>query len=123
MWSEVAQLALRYLGVPYRLGGDSPDTGFDCSGFVRYVIGLATRLEMPRTVEEQYRVGARIGDADIRAGDLVFFSTVAPGASHVGIAIDNGEFIHAPATNGSVRVEHLEAGYWHDRFIGARRLF
>jgi len=116
-------VALRYVGVPYRPGGESPDTGFDCSGFVRYVIGLATRLEMPRTVEDQFQVGMRIAGTEIRAGDLVFFSTVAPGASHVGIAIDSGEFVHAPATNGSVRIENLDAIYWRDRFVGARRLF
>ena len=110
-------LALR--GAPYRNGGATPD-GFDCSGFVQYVYAQHG-VGMPREVREQFRVGKSVAKDQLEPGDLVFFSTVAPGASHVGIAIDRDQFIHAPSTSGVVRVERLSAEYWDQRFIGARR--
>jgi cell wall-associated NlpC family hydrolase len=119
---DIVRTALAYRGVPYRLGGDSPDSGFDCSGFVRYVFA-AHPLDLPRTVGEQYALGAHVDVDDVRAGDLLYFSTVASGASHVGIALDNVQFVHAPAASGVVRVERLDTSYWHDRYVGARRLF
>jgi cell wall-associated NlpC family hydrolase len=111
-------LALR--GAPYRNGGTTPN-GFDCSGFVQYVFGLHG-VTMPRETRDQFRAGRSIRRAELQAGDLVFFSTVAPGASHVGIAIDREQFVHAPSTRGVVRVERLSAEYWDRRFVGARRL-
>jgi cell wall-associated NlpC family hydrolase len=118
----VLQTALGYRGVPYVLGGESPATGFDCSGFVRYVFA-ANHFDLPRTVLEQYALGTRVDLRDIRPGDLVYFSTVAPGASHVGIALGATEFVHAPGVSGAVRVERLDSSYWHDRFLAAKRLF
>jgi NlpC/P60 family len=123
--SSVVQAALDLRGVPYVFGGEDPSSGFDCSGFVRYVFGLV-HVDLPRTVAEQYALGRSVPATALSAGDLVFFSTVAPGASHVGIALGptgNDEFIHAPSSDGVVRVERLSASYWHDRLIGARRLF
>ncbi len=120
--TAVIDTALGFRGVPYRLGGDSPDRGFDCSGFIRYVLAQHA-LVVPRTAAEQYRIGRTITPGDIRAGDLVFFTTVAPGASHVGLALDGERFIHAPASTGVVRIEPLATPYWRERFIGARRLF
>jgi cell wall-associated NlpC family hydrolase len=111
-------LALR--GAPYRNGGTTP-SGFDCSGFVQYVYGRHG-VTMPRETRDQFRVGQSITRDDLDAGDLVFFSTIAPGASHVGIAIDREQFVHAPSTRGVVRVERLSAEYWNRRFVGARRL-
>lgn len=111
-------LALR--GAPYRNGGTTPN-GFDCSGFVQYVYGLHG-VTMPRETRDQFRSGRSIRRDELGAGDLVFFSTVAPGASHVGIAIDREQFVHAPSTRGVVRVERLSAEYWDRRFVGARRL-
>jgi cell wall-associated NlpC family hydrolase len=111
-------LALR--GAPYRNGGTTPN-GFDCSGFVQYVYGRHG-VTMPRETRDQFRVGRSIRRGDLDAGDLVFFSTVAPGASHVGIAIDRDQFVHAPSTRGVVRVERLSAEYWNRRFVGARSL-
>jgi cell wall-associated NlpC family hydrolase len=119
---DLLQTALGFRGVPYRLGGESPSTGFDCSGFVRYVFA-ANHLELPRTVGEQYLLGTPVKTRDIRAGDLVYFSTVTPGASHVGIAVDAVEFVHAPGANGAVRVERLDSSYWHERFLSAKRVF
>lgn len=116
----IAGTALEYTGAPYRNGGTDP-SGFDCSGFVRYVFGRHG-VEMPRQVREQFRLGARVDRARLRPGDLVFFTTVAPGASHVGIAVSEVEFIHAPSTRGVVRVERLDSSYWSRRFVGARRI-
>jgi cell wall-associated NlpC family hydrolase len=114
--------AARHLtGVPYRLGGESPATGFDCSGYVQYVYGLF-RIPLPRTVAEQYRAGKPARGQAIRAGDLVFFKTSGSKVSHVGLAIGPDEFIHAPAESGLVRTEKLSAPYWHTRFAGARRI-
>ncbi|HXT33561.1 MAG TPA: C40 family peptidase [Vicinamibacterales bacterium] len=115
----VTGTALALRGVPYRNGGHDP-SGFDCSGFVSYVFGQ-NGLPLPRTVSELYRAGRQVNGA-IEPGDLVFFSTVAPGASHVGIAIGGDEFVHAPSSTGEVRVERLGAAYWSTRFVGARRV-
>jgi len=112
--------ALSLRGAPYRMGGIDP-SGFDCSGFVRYVYqrhGVA----MPREVREQFRVGKSIDRDRLEPGDLVFFSTVAPGASHVGIVIGGDQFVHAPSERGVVRVENLSAQYWASRYIGAKRV-
>lgn len=115
------QTALTLQGVPYRWGGDSPVSGFDCSGFVRYVLAQH-QMPAPRTALEQFRLGTRVDLDDVRAGDLVFFSTVAPGASHVGLAISSDEFVHAPAASGVVRTERVRSSYWQPRFVGARRI-
>ena len=112
--------ALSLRGAPYRNGGVDP-AGFDCSGFVRYVYqqhGVA----IPREVREQFRVGKTVDRDRIEPGDLVFFSTVAPGASHVGIVIGGDQFVHAPSERGVVRVENLSSQYWASRFIGAKRV-
>jgi cell wall-associated NlpC family hydrolase len=112
--------ALSLRGAPYRNGGIDP-AGFDCSGFVRYVYqqhGVA----MPREVREQFRVGKTVDRDRLEPGDLVFFSTVAPGASHVGIVIGGDQFVHAPSERGVVRVENLSSQYWSSRFVGAKRL-
>jgi cell wall-associated NlpC family hydrolase len=112
--------ALSLRGAPYRTGGDDPN-GFDCSGFVQYVYqqhGVA----MPREVREQFRVGRTVDRSRLAPGDLVFFSTVAPGASHVGIVIGGDQFVHAPSERGVVRVENLSSQYWASRFVGAKRL-
>jgi hypothetical protein len=117
---EISGTALEFRGVPYRNGGAAPD-GFDCSGLVWYVFGRHG-LALPRTVEDQYRIGDTIEAARLEAGDLVFFSTTSPGASHVGIVIGGDAFVHAPSSTGVVRVERLDSSYWSQRFIGARRV-
>jgi cell wall-associated NlpC family hydrolase len=107
-------------GTPYRNGGSDP-AGFDCSGFVQWVYAQQG-VALPREVRQQYRVGQEIDSGGIKAGDLVFFETVSPGASHVGIALGGGEFVHAPSSRGVVRVERYTTGYWADRWVGARRV-
>jgi cell wall-associated NlpC family hydrolase len=116
----VAGTALALRGTPYRNGGSDP-AGFDCSGFVKYVFGQ-NGVAVPRTVTELFRAGRQVGGPDLEPGDLVFFSTVSPGASHVGIAIGGDAFVHAPSSAGEVRVERISASYWATRFVGARRV-
>ena len=116
--AAVLATALDLRGTPYRLGGSDP-SGFDCSGFVQYVLRQHA-VDMPRTVIEQFQVGART--RDIAPGDLVFFQTEGSKASHVGIAVDGESFVHAPNSRGVVRVERLDSSYWSSRFIGARRV-
>jgi cell wall-associated NlpC family hydrolase len=114
----IAGTALSLRGAPYRDGGSDP-AGFDCSGFVRYVFAR-NGVTVPRTVSEQFRAGLAVAPDRLQPGDLVFFTTVAPDASHVGIAIGGDEFVHAPSERGEVRVEHLSSSYWRARFVGAR---
>ena len=113
--------ALSLRGAPYRNGGIDPVSGFDCSGFVQYVY-QQHGVSMPREVRDQFRVGKNIDRDQLEPGDLVFFSTVAPGASHVGIVIGGDQFVHAPSERGVVRVESLSQQYWSSRFIGAKRV-
>lgn len=117
----LSSTALSLRGAPYRNGGVDPANGFDCSGFVRYVY-QQHGVPMPRAVREQFQVGKAISRDRLEAGDLVFFSTVAPGASHVGIMIGGDQFIHAPSERGVVRVESLAGQYWSSRYIGAKRI-
>jgi len=110
-------LALR--GAPYRDGGTDP-SGFDCSGFVQYVFARHG-VSLPREAKEQFTVGKKVKPAKVRPGDLLFFSTVAKGPSHVGLSIGGDQFVHAPSERGVVRVERITDGYWGRRFVGARR--
>jgi peptidoglycan DL-endopeptidase CwlO len=116
----VVGTALSLRGVPYRDGGASPG-GFDCSGFTQYVFAQHG-VTLPRGVREQFRIGRSIRPKDLEAGDLIFFTTTDPGASHVGIAVGGDEFVHAPSSAGVVRVERLSSSYWSARFVGARRV-
>jgi len=112
--------ALSLRGKPYRNGGTDP-SGFDCSGFTQYVFGYHG-IALPREVKEQFATGQSVKTEEIAAGDLLFFTTVAPGASHVGISLGGDEFVHAPSSTGVVRVERASAPYWSQRFVGARRI-
>jgi cell wall-associated NlpC family hydrolase len=116
----VTATALSFRGVPYVDGGETAD-GFDCSGFTRYVLARHG-VTLPRLAADQYRVGTPIDPTNVAAGDLVFFTTVAPGPSHVGMAIGGDEFVHAPSEHGVVRVERLGSRYWSQRYLGARRV-
>ena len=112
--------ALHLLGVPYQNGGTTSD-GFDCSGFTQYVFAQHG-IALPREVRDQFHVGVPVEAADLSAGDLLFFATTEPGASHVAILIGSDEFVHAPSSTGVVRVERLGSSYWSQRFLGARRV-
>ena len=116
----ISETALLFRGVPYRDGGDTP-AGFDCSGLVRYVF-TQHGIDLPRQMADQSHTGVPVDRDQIQPGDLLFFSTVAPGASHVGVSIGGDEFVHAPSSRGHVRVERVSSGYWAPQFVGARRL-
>ncbi|HPU51419.1 MAG TPA: C40 family peptidase [Burkholderiaceae bacterium] len=120
--AELVLRALSLLGVNYRFGGNSPDTGLDCSGLVRHVFREAMGVVLPRRAEEMSRAGASVDTSQLVPGDLVFFNTLRRTFSHVGIYIGNDQFVHAPSSGGGVRVEHMSKQYWTQRFNGARRL-
>ena len=114
--------ALGLLGIGYRLGGNSPTSGFDCSGMVRYVFSTALGLDLPRRAEEISRIGSHVDRSELKPGDLVFYKTLRKTFSHVGIYLGNNRFIHAPSAGGAVRVDDMTQGYWAARFNGARRV-
>ena len=116
----IVTTALMFTGVPYRNGGSDP-SGFDCSGFTQWVFAQ-NGVRLPREVHDQYDAGMEIDLREVRPGDLLFFETVSPGASHVGLAIGGDQFIHAPSSRGVVRIEKFTADYWAMRFVGARRV-
>ncbi|SAL38449.1 peptidase P60 [Caballeronia peredens] len=119
---DVVVGALNMIGVRYRWGGNSPDSGLDCSGFVRYVFQDTLGMTLPRRAEEMSRVGEKVTVSDLKPGDLVFFNTMRRSFSHVGIYIGDNKFVHSPSTGSTIRVDDMEDGYWEKRFQGARRI-
>jgi cell wall-associated NlpC family hydrolase len=120
--SELVFTAMGFLGVPYRRGGNSVETGFDCSGFVRAIYSQTVGLILPRNAAQQAAATERIDRADLQPGDLVFFNTMRRAFSHVGIYVGEGKFIHSPKPGSEVRVEDMGLSYWSRRFDGARRV-
>ena len=119
---EVLFNALSLTGIKYKYGGKSPETGFDCSGFVRYVFSQATNLTLPPTARAIAQIGKAVKKEELQPGDLVFFNTLKSAFSHVGIYMGDNKFIHAPSSGKVVRVESMKDGYWARRFNGAQRL-
>lgn len=120
--SEVILNALSLSGVQYKYGGSTPESGFDCSGFVRYVFKQATNLTLPRSALAISQLGKNVRNNDLQPGDLVFFNTLKSTFSHVGIYLGNNKFIHSPSRGGGVRVEDMKDQYWSKRYNGARRI-
>ena len=120
--SELVLTAMGFLGVPYRRGGNTVETGFDCSGFVKAMYEQTVGLILPRRANEQAAVTQTIDRQDLRPGDLVFFNTMRKAFSHVGIYVGDGKFIHSPRPGAEVRVEDMGGSYWARRFDGARRV-
>ncbi len=122
--SELVLSAMNFLGVPYRMGGTSRESGFDCSGFTRHVFENSLGLILPRRAAEQANMPGmlQVNQAELKPGDLVFFNTLRHTFSHVGIYIGDNKFIHSPRAGGVVRVEDMRMAYWQQRFDGARRL-
>lgn len=125
-WSATAQeimiSALSLTGVRYKYGGSSPATGFDCSGFVRYVFLQAASLTLPHGARELSKLGEAVPIEQLEPGDLVFFNTLKTAFSHVGIYLGNHRFIHAPSSGGGIHVVNMQDAYWAKRFNGARRI-
>jgi cell wall-associated NlpC family hydrolase len=110
------------VGIQYRYGGRSPETGFDCSGLITYVFERAWGVLLPPGTHALSKVGAAVQLDDLQPGDLVFYNTRNRPYSHVGIYLGDGRFVHAPRPGARVRVESLKTSYWSTRFDGARRL-
>ncbi|MEK8027221.1 C40 family peptidase [Pseudaquabacterium rugosum] len=121
--SDLVMQAMNFLGVPYRFGGNTEESGFDCSGFTRHIFENSVGLVLPRRAEEQARSAGLldINRTELKPGDLVFFNTMKRAFSHVGIYVGDGKFIHAPRTGAAVRIEDMRQSYWASRFDGARR--
>ena len=120
--SELVVNAMGFLGVPYKRGGNTVETGFDCSGFVRAIYEQSIGLILPRRAEQQAAATQNIDRSELKPGDLVFFNTMRRTFSHVGIYVGEGRFIHSPKPGAEVRVESMNMNYWAKRFDGARRV-
>ncbi len=120
--SALVFTAMGFLGAPYRRGGSTAETGFDCSGFVKSMYEQTVGLVLPRKASQQAAATQRIERADLQPGDLVFFNTMRHAFSHVGIYIGEGKFIHSPKPGSEVRVEDMGLSYWKRRYDGARRV-
>jgi len=120
--SELVVAAMGALGVPYRRGGNTYDSGFDCSGFVRAVVEQTLGLMLPRNAAQQAAATHEIERTELQPGDLVFFNTLRRTYSHVGIYVGDHKFIHSPKPGAAVRIEDLRVSYWDRRFDGARRV-
>lgn len=114
--------ALSSIGVNYQFGGNGPEQGFDCSGFVRHVFGEALAMELPRSSIEMSKVGNPVEQSELLPGDLLFYNTLKRRFSHVGIYLGEGRFVHAPSRGKGVEIVDMSDTYWKKRFNGARRL-
>ncbi|MDC6167537.1 C40 family peptidase [Paucibacter sp. XJ19-41] len=121
--SDLVLASMNFLGVPYKRGGNSAESGFDCSGFTRHIFEMSVGLVLPRRADEQAKLSslAPVKKTELKPGDLVFFNTMRRTFSHVGIYVGEGKFIHAPRSGQKVRVEDMREAYWAKRFTGARR--
>ncbi len=121
--TEAVVAALAFLDLPYVRGGTSAESGFDCSGFTRYVFKHTVGLLLPRSAEQQAQASALlpVPADELKPGDLVFFNTLRKAFSHVGIYVGDGRFVHSPRVGGAVRLENMRQTYWATRFDGARR--
>ena len=117
--NSIVSTAKRYMGTPYVFGGESPEEGFDCSGFLEYVFAQ-NGIGIPRTADEQYKLGRLVKPSQLTKGDLVFFTTYEPGASHCGIYLGDDNFIHA-ASSG-VRIDNLNDDYWSGVYYGGKHI-
>jgi cell wall-associated NlpC family hydrolase len=122
MGAIAARTAERFVGIPYRWGGDTVVDGMDCSGFVRAVYNLCG-VNIPRTSREQYRVGDVVAKDELKDGDLIFFGPSADEITHVGIFVGGGRFVHAPRRGDDIKVSAMDDAYFLKRYVGAKRYF
>lgn len=120
--NAVLMRAISLVGTPYRYGGNTPESGFDCSGLVNYVYRDMLDIQLPRTSRAlaEYQ-GPRVDPDELTAADLVFFGSNGK-VTHVGIYVGDGRFVHAPSSGGTVRLDRLDGHYWRDHYSGARRV-
>ena len=120
--NELTEYALSLQGTPYRYGGSSPDSGFDCSGFVGHVFKHTLGKTLPRSSADISRIVVNLQYASLKPGDLVFYNTLNKDFSHVGIYLGDGKFVHSPSTGKSVTTANMNDRYWRSRYNGARRI-
>ena len=120
--AELVVRGLSYVGIPYRFGGQSRDTGLDCSALIQRIYHEALGFAIPRTTREQAQLGQSVELNGLKAGDLIFFNTRWRAYSHVGMYLGGDRFLHAPSSGGEVRVEQLRTPYWVEHFSGGRRI-
>lgn len=121
--SEVVMYALGLMGIDYRFGGKNPESGLDCSGMVSYIYREALGVELPPNAARIAQIGREIETTRLAPGDLVFFNTTGKPFSHVGIYLGDDRFIHAPSSNGKIKISNLKSGYYAKRFEAARTFF
>ena len=121
---DVLISAIGLVGTPYRYGGNTPESGFDCSGLIGYVYRNSAGISLPRSTREMIGVRApSVGRNQLQSGDLVFFATNGSGqVSHAGIYVGEGRFVHAPSSGGTVRLDYLSQTYWQKSYLGAKRV-
>lgn len=119
---EIILQAMSLIGVRYKWGGNSPETGLDCSGFIRYVFQKSVNIALPRSASAMSRIGLRVDKDELQPGDLVFFNTLRRQFSHVGLYLGNNKFIHAPSTGKNITIANMDQKYWATRYNGARRM-
>ena len=121
---ELMLHSMGLIGTPYRWGGSSTATGFDCSGMIQFVYKNALDVSLPRTARDMAAASREIPDNQLKAGDLVFFNTGGSSQySHVGLYIGNGEFIHAPSSGKTIKTEKLSSPYYAKHYLGAHTFF
>jgi cell wall-associated NlpC family hydrolase len=121
---DILLRAIGLVGTPYRWGGNTPDSGFDCSGLIGYVYHDAAGITLPRSTREMITLrGPDIDRSQLQTGDLVFFATGGGShVSHAGIYVGEGRFVHAPATGGTVKLDSLDKPYWQKAWLNAKRV-
>jgi cell wall-associated NlpC family hydrolase len=120
--SQLIAQAIDLVGIHYRYGGKTPETGFDCSGFVSHVFREAVGVSLPHNASQMSLVGQKISHKELQPGDLVFYNTLKRAFSHVGIYVGDDKFIHSPKRGRAVEIVDMKERYWRKRFQGARRI-
>lgn len=118
-FEKIADVAKELIGTKYKMGGTSPKTGFDCSGFVGYVFKEGAGIKLPRSSREMRNIGSPVDIKSLKPGDLIFFRL---NSSHVGIYVGDNKFIHAPSTGRSVAIDSLTGSFFAKKIVGARRI-